>query len=47
MENIKTVVITGGTGSLGKELTRQLLKTDIKRIVIASRDEMKQCPNII
>jgi UDP-N-acetylglucosamine 4,6-dehydratase len=42
MENIKTVVITGGTGSLGKELTRQLLKTDIKRIVIASRDEMKQ-----
>jgi len=41
----KTVVITGGTGSLGKVLTRRLLSGESgtpKKIVIFSRDEAKQ-----
>jgi UDP-N-acetylglucosamine 4,6-dehydratase len=39
-----SILITGGTGSLGKELTRTILATwpDIKRLVIYSRDEQKQ-----
>lgn len=37
------VVITGGTGSLGKALTRELLdRHDVRRLVIFSRDELKQ-----
>ncbi len=41
----KTVVITGGTGSLGKVLTRRLLLGEAgtpKKIIIFSRDEAKQ-----
>ncbi len=41
----KVIVITGGTGSLGKVLTRRLLanETDLPRkIIIFSRDEAKQ-----
>jgi UDP-N-acetylglucosamine 4,6-dehydratase len=40
----KAVLITGGTGSLGKELTKQILEKypDVKRLVIYSRDEQKQ-----
>ena len=40
----KSLLITGGTGSLGKELTRTILKEwpDIRRLVIFSRDEQKQ-----
>jgi UDP-N-acetylglucosamine 4,6-dehydratase (inverting) len=40
----KSLLITGGTGSLGKALTSHILKTwpDIKRLVIFSRDEQKQ-----
>ncbi len=41
----KTVVITGGTGSLGKVLTRRLLSGSAgtpKKIIIFSRDEAKQ-----
>lgn len=41
----KTICITGGTGSLGKTLTRQLLAGIYglpKKIVIFSRDEAKQ-----
>ena len=41
--NDKTFLITGGTGSFGKELTRTLLKcAGIKKIIILSRDELKQ-----
>jgi UDP-N-acetylglucosamine 4,6-dehydratase len=42
--NNKSVLITGGTGSLGKELTKTILKNwpDVKRLVIYSRDEQKQ-----
>ena len=38
----KNVLITGGTGSLGRALTHRLLKTDVSRIRIFSRDEWKQ-----
>lgn len=38
----KTILITGGTGSLGNALVRHLLATDVKKIIIYSRDEFKQ-----
>lgn len=38
----RTVLITGGTGSLGQALTRRLLNTDVKSIRILSRNESKQ-----
>ncbi len=37
-----SILITGGTGSLGKKLTRMALDCGAKRIVIYSRDEFKQ-----
>ena len=41
--NGKRVLITGGTGSLGKKLTEIMLKeSDVGAIVIYSRDEYKQ-----
>ena len=42
--NNKSILITGGTGSLGKALTRTIYKKfpNIKRLVIFSRDEQKQ-----
>ena len=44
MLNNKVLLITGGTGSLGKALTRHILKEypKIKKLVIYSRDEQKQ-----
>ena len=38
----KTVLITGGTGSLGQALTKRLLSLDVKAIRIFSRNESKQ-----
>ena len=40
----KSILITGGTGSLGKALTHHILSKypDVKRLVIFSRDEQKQ-----
>ena len=38
----KIILITGGTGSLGKVLTQRLLKENVERIRIYSRDEWKQ-----
>ncbi|MFM9951278.1 MAG: UDP-N-acetylglucosamine 4,6-dehydratase (inverting) [Saprospiraceae bacterium] len=40
----KSILITGGTGSLGKALTKHLLTNfpDLKKLVIFSRDEQKQ-----
>ena len=40
----KSILITGGTGSLGKALTSHIFKNypDIKKLVIFSRDEQKQ-----
>lgn len=45
INKLKTYLITGGTGSLGKALTRHLLASridDLKKIIIFSRDEQKQ-----
>jgi UDP-N-acetylglucosamine 4,6-dehydratase (inverting) len=42
--NGKSVLITGGTGSFGREFVRLVLETcpDITRLVVLSRDELKQ-----
>jgi UDP-N-acetylglucosamine 4,6-dehydratase (inverting) len=44
MLNDKSILITGGTGSLGKELTKTILAKwpQVRRLVIYSRDEQKQ-----
>ena len=44
MLNNKSLLITGGTGSLGRALVKEILCRfpDIKRLVIFSRDELKQ-----
>ena len=44
MLNNKSILITGGTGSLGKALTKRILAQWplVKRLVIFSRDEQKQ-----
>ena len=43
LEN-KIILITGGTGSLGKALTSHIFKNhpNIKKLIILSRDEQKQ-----
>jgi len=38
----KTVLITGGTGSLGQAITKRLLEMDVRAIRIFSRNESKQ-----
>jgi FlaA1/EpsC-like NDP-sugar epimerase len=38
----KVIMITGGTGSWGQELTTQLLEKDPKKIIIFSRGELAQ-----
>ena len=40
----KTILITGGTGSLGKALTKDIITKNplVKKIIIFSRDEQKQ-----
>ncbi|WP_323756870.1 UDP-N-acetylglucosamine 4,6-dehydratase (inverting) [Roseivirga sp.] len=40
----KTILITGGTGSLGRALTSHILTNfpDVKKLIIFSRDEQKQ-----
>ncbi|KYN25417.1 UDP-N-acetylglucosamine 4,6-dehydratase (inverting) [Vibrio cidicii] len=44
MLNNKTVLITGGTGSFGKQFVKTILARypEVKKIVIFSRDELKQ-----
>lgn len=44
MLNGKVVLITGGTGSFGKKFIETILKRypDVKKIIIYSRDELKQ-----
>jgi UDP-N-acetylglucosamine 4,6-dehydratase (inverting) len=44
MLNKKSILITGGTGSLGKELTKTIFKKwpNVSRLIIYSRDEQKQ-----
>jgi len=38
----KTILITGGTGSLGRALTKKLLNSNVDTIRIFSRNESKQ-----
>ncbi len=38
----KTILITGGTGSFGKNFVSKILKTAVKKVIIFSRDELKQ-----
>jgi UDP-N-acetylglucosamine 4,6-dehydratase (inverting) len=45
MKNKKSILITGGTGSLGKALVKYILcerRSHYKKIIILSRDEQKQ-----
>ena len=44
MLNDRSILITGGTGSFGKKFTEIIFKRypDVKRLVIYSRDELKQ-----
>ncbi|WP_272674274.1 MULTISPECIES: UDP-N-acetylglucosamine 4,6-dehydratase (inverting) [unclassified Providencia] len=44
MLNNKTVLITGGTGSFGKQFIKTILQRypNVKKIIIFSRDELKQ-----
>ncbi|MGE7368958.1 SDR family NAD(P)-dependent oxidoreductase [Neorhizobium sp. NPDC001467] len=39
---VDKVLITGGTGSFGKTMLRDLLKTDVSEVRVLSRDEEKQ-----
>lgn len=39
---MNSILITGGTGSLGSALVRELLRREVSRIAIYSRDELKQ-----
>ncbi|WNS75213.1 UDP-N-acetylglucosamine 4,6-dehydratase (inverting) [Bacillus sp. DTU_2020_1000418_1_SI_GHA_SEK_038] len=40
--NGKTILVTGGTGSFGKKFIKRVLKQDIKKVIVFSRDELKQ-----
>ncbi len=43
MFNEKSILITGGTGSFGKQFTKTILERyDPKKVIIFSRDELKQ-----
>jgi UDP-N-acetylglucosamine 4,6-dehydratase (inverting) len=44
MQNSKSILVTGGTGSFGKAFVKKILTDwpDVKRLVIYSRDEQKQ-----
>lgn len=38
----KSVLVTGGTGSFGRKFIRKILQTDVKKVIVFSRDELKQ-----
>ena len=42
MLNNKSILVTGGTGSFGKKFIETALAQNVKRIVVYSRDELKQ-----
>ncbi|MCG5102599.1 UDP-N-acetylglucosamine 4,6-dehydratase (inverting) [Oceanobacillus alkalisoli] len=44
MENFngKTILVTGGTGSFGKKFINKILSTNVKKVIVFSRDELKQ-----
>ncbi|MCS7374780.1 MAG: polysaccharide biosynthesis protein, partial [archaeon GB-1845-036] len=37
--NGKKILVTGGTGSIGSCIVRRLLKFDVNKVVVFSRDE--------
>lgn len=38
----KTILVTGGTGSFGKKFIKKVLEQDVKKVIVFSRDELKQ-----
>lgn len=38
----KTLLVTGGTGSFGKKFVKSVLNYNVKKVIIFSRDELKQ-----
>jgi len=38
----KTIIILGGSGTFGRAFLHRLLKTDVQKVIIFSRDEFKQ-----
>lgn len=38
----KTILVTGGTGSFGKKFVKTVLQYDVAKVIIFSRDELKQ-----
>ncbi|WP_236686907.1 UDP-N-acetylglucosamine 4,6-dehydratase (inverting) [Ornithinibacillus contaminans] len=40
--NNKTILVTGGTGSFGKKFIKKILTFDVKKVIVFSRDELKQ-----
>lgn len=38
----KVVLVTGGTGSFGKKFIKKVLEQDVKKVIVFSRDELKQ-----
>lgn len=38
----KTILVTGGTGSFGKKFIKKALEQDVKKVIVFSRDELKQ-----
>lgn len=38
----KSVLVTGGTGSFGRKFIRKILQSDVKKVIVFSRDELKQ-----
>lgn len=40
--NGKTILVTGGTGSFGKKFIKRVLEYDVKKVIVFSRDELKQ-----
>lgn len=38
----KTILVTGGTGSFGKKFIKRILQYDVKKVIVFSRDELKQ-----
>jgi UDP-N-acetylglucosamine 4,6-dehydratase/5-epimerase len=38
----QTVLVTGGTGSFGKKFVKKILEYDVKKVIVFSRDELKQ-----
>ncbi|OLN24032.1 UDP-N-acetylglucosamine 4,6-dehydratase (inverting) [Domibacillus antri] len=38
----KTILVTGGTGSFGQKFIKKVLKQDVNKVIVFSRDELKQ-----